>query len=187
MDTDFKVAKVVGQRNAKIHFLNDEEDCPKSSDAKCRKNSYLIPGDQVIVSRKFGSWMCSWYQPKKGGETVGWLPTVNLSIIDQATPTPSLEKWVGVWRHYDNSLSIKRNGSAPELKVEGQAYWRGLGDNVNEGSFAAGAAPQGNQLILKDDDGCEVSLRLVGDYLIAHDNFQCGGMNVRFDGVYRKR
>lgn len=185
MDTDFKLAKVVGQRNAKIHFLGDEGDCPKSNEAKCRMKSYLIPGDQVLVSRKFGSWVCGWYQPKKGSETVGWLPVVNLSIIDE-TSAPSLEQWVGIWREYDNSLNISRDGATPYLKVDGQAYWRGLGENVNEGSFAARAEPQGNRLML-EDDGCKVSLTLVGDHLIAHDNFQCGGMNVRFDGVYRRR
>ena len=24
----------------------------------------------------------------------------------------------------------------------------------------------------------------IGDYLIVHDNGQCGGLNVRFDGLY---
>ena len=185
MDTDFTVAKVVGERNAKIHFLGDEEDCPQSNNAKCRKKSYLIPGDQVLVSRKFGSWICSWYQPNKDSETVGWLPAVNLSIIEQAS-APSLQQWVGIWREYDNSLKISRDGNTSYLKVDGQAYWHGLGENVNEGSFAAKAKPQGNLLML-EDDGCEVSLTLVGNHVIARDNFQCGGMNVRFDGIYRKK
>jgi hypothetical protein len=182
----FKIARVVGQRNAKIHFLGDEEDCPQSNNAKCLKKSYLIPGNEVIVSRKFGSWMCSWYQPEEGSETVGWLPLNSLRVIEPTT-TPSLEQWAGMWRDYDNRLVINTDGSAsPHLRVEGQAYWRGLGDNVNEGSFAGRAKPQGNQLTI-EDDGCKVSLIRVGRFLIAHDNFQCGGMNVRFDGVYRRR
>ena len=37
------------------------------------------------------------------------------------------------------------------------------------------------------DDICKMTLRLVGEYLIADDNGECGGMNVTFDGVYRRK
>ena len=33
---------------------------------------------------------------------------------------------------------------------------------------------------------CAATFVLVGAFMIVHDNDQCGGMNVRFDGVYQK-
>jgi hypothetical protein len=183
--TDFKVAKVIGGGRARVHFLKDDGDCPQSGEAKCQAKSYLIPGDEVLVSRTFGSWVCSWYQPRRDEETVGWLPAGNLSIAP-STAIPSLEQWVGRWKYGPQSLNIRREGHTHRLKVAGQAYWYGLGDNVHEGSFEAGAEPRGNALVLDDGD-CKVLLKLVEDYLIATDNSECGGMNVRFDGVYRKR
>jgi hypothetical protein len=38
-----------------------------------------------------------------------------------------------------------------------------------------------------EDDICKITLRLVGDFLVADDNGDCGGVNVTFDGVYRKK
>jgi len=37
------------------------------------------------------------------------------------------------------------------------------------------------------DDICRATLRLVGPYLLVDDNNDCGGANVTFDGVYRKK
>jgi len=48
---EFKLAKVGGNWTARIHFLNDADGCP-SPEVKCETKSYLITGDQVLVSRK---------------------------------------------------------------------------------------------------------------------------------------
>lgn len=34
---------------------------------------------------------------------------------------------------------------------------------------------------------CQVALRVVGHFLFAADNQNCGGMNVTFNGLYRLR
>lgn len=180
---EFKLATVSGTKGTQIHFFNDDDGCP-SADAKCRMRSYLITGNQVLVSRRYGSWICSWYQPLKGHETVGWLPVDSLAISDHPA-SPPLEKWVGRWKYYDQSLDIVRDRKSGTLRVKGDAIWRGLGDNVHVGSVAARSLPQGNQLILVEEE-CRVTLKLVGDYIVASDNSECGGMNVRFNGVYRK-
>lgn len=182
---DFRVARIAGAKGARVHFYGDDGDCPNGSEAKCRQKSYLIPGDEVIVTRRFGGWVCGWYQPRRGSETVGWLPSESLTIAapDAAPPTG---RWVGSWKFYEQTLDIKRDGATGFLSVEGQAFWRGLGDNVHVGEVHARAKPRGGELTLVEDE-CRVSLRLVGDYLVASDNSQCGGVNVRFNGVYRKR
>ncbi|MDQ3803699.1 MAG: hypothetical protein M3416_07705 [Acidobacteriota bacterium] len=185
-DSDhFRLARVKGARGERAYFYNDTpDDCPKP-DAKCRDKAYLVPGDEVIVSRAHGEWACSWYQPRRGPERVGWIEAARLDIR-AAQPRPLLSRWVGEWEFYRNSLHIRRDARADRLAVEGQAYWQGLGDNVHVGEVAGSVAPAGNTLTLEDDT-CRVRLHLVGPYLVADDNGQCGGVNVTFDGVYRKR
>lgn len=179
----FNLANVTGDRRTRTYFFSDDDDCPSRA-AKCKTRSYLIAGDQVLVSRRYGAWICAWYQPRKGDEKVGWLLADRLDISPQADP-PALESWLGLWKYDDQSLNIRRAGKTGFLTVKGDALWHGLGDNVHVGSVNAVAQPQGNELILVEEE-CRVTLKLVGDYLIASDNSECGGMNVRFNGVYRK-
>jgi hypothetical protein len=37
-----------------------------------------------------------------------------------------------------------------------------------------------------EDDICTVNLALLGNYLLANDNNMCGGVNVRFWGVWKR-
>ncbi len=182
-EAEFKLATVSGIRGTQLHFFNDTDGCP-SADAKCKLRSYLSTGNQVVVSRRYGSWICSWYQPRKGSETVGWLPVDSLVITGQAA-SPAFEKWIGRWKYDEQSLSIRRDSKSRALMVKGDAIWRGAGDNVHVGRVEAGALPQGHELILIEEE-CRVTLKLVGDYIVANDNSECGGMNVRFNGVYRR-
>jgi hypothetical protein len=107
-----------------------------------------------------------------------------LSLSEPDT-NPPLDRWLGTWKFYDNSLEIKRDGRSGALHVRGDALWRGLGDNVHVGEIETTARPHGRQMKLSDES-CQVSLVLVGEFIVAADNAECGGMNVRFDGVYRK-
>ena len=86
------------------------------------------------------------------------------------------------------TLDIRRGAKAGALAVEGQAFWRGLGDNIHTGEVSFEAAPAGNVLTLKEDeDLCAVTIRLVGEHLVVSDNLKCGGHNVTFNGVYRRK
>ena len=181
---EFKLAQVTGIKGARIHFFSDDDGCPNDK-AKCIMRSYLIPGDRVLISKRYGPWICSWYQPRKGSETVGWLPAESLVISPEKDARPAFERWIGLWKYYDQSLNIRRDRKEGFLRVEGDALWRGLGDNVHVGSVEDSAQPQGSELILVEGE-CRVSLRLVGDYILASDNAQCGGANVRFNGVYQR-
>lgn len=97
--------------------------------------------------------------------------------------------WLGEWRGGDDSLIIKREGKG--VRVVGTAVWQGYGDNTHEGAFN-GAGPVGSaQMVLEDDDdsACVLALYRVGDELWAEDPGQssCGGVNVTFSGVYRRK
>ena len=52
------------------------------------------------------------------------------------------------------------------------------------------AKPSGDTMKLADEPergSCEVDMQLVGSFLIVGDNLNCGGANVSFSGVYRKK
>jgi hypothetical protein len=182
-EAEFGLAKIGGNWTARIHFYKDDDDCPTDT-VKCETKKYLITGDQVVVSRKYGKWVCAWYQPQKGSETVGWLLADKL-LMSEPPAQPALANWIGLWKYGKKSLDIRRDGKTGLLKVKGYAIWEGVGANVRVGGVEAVAQPQGKELILVEEE-CRVALKLVGDYLVAGDNSECGGVNVRFNGVFRK-
>ena len=183
---EFGTARVNGARGSRVHFSGEEEGCPGAS-AKCRQKAYLVPGDEVLTSRTFGDWVCAWYQPARGSETVGWLPADRLAVAEPHA-RPPLASWLGAWGFYDNSLRLSRGRKPGELRVAGDATWVGVNPgNAHVGEVRGEAAPSGNVLEVGGDDDCRLKLRLVGSYLVASDNKQCGGVNVTFDGVYRRR
>jgi hypothetical protein len=182
----FRTGKVIGAKGTRIYFYADgADDCPRAG-AKCRAKAYLVPGDVVVASRKFSDYVCVWYAPGKGYETVGWLPAANVSLAE-TTGSPASSSWVGNWEYGIQSIRIKPGKKPGALAVEGQAYWRGLGDNVHTGDLGFEAQPVGIVLTLEEnEDLCAATLKLVGDFLVVTDNLKCGGVNVTFNGVYRR-
>ncbi|WP_375382086.1 hypothetical protein [uncultured Sphingomonas sp.] len=126
-------------------------------------------------------------------ETTGWVDTDRLAL-DAAASHPALSAWVGDWYMDDDHIRLTR-ATQGRLRVDGDAYWPGAhpadrpsGPNVGnlEGTFAVNADrldySNGN-----DSYDCRATLRLLGDYLLVEDDGNCGGMNVRFTGTYRRR
>jgi hypothetical protein len=64
----------------------------------------------------------------------------------------------------------------------------GAGSNVHVGDIEGAAAPDGNRLrLLKSGPGgCTVDMKLLGLDIVADDNMGCGGMNVRFEGIWKR-
>jgi hypothetical protein len=184
---EFGLARVRGEKGSRVYFYGEEEGCPGPA-AKCRLKAYLIPGDEVVTSRTFGDWVCAWYQPARGTETVGWLAADSLSTVATAGNAP-LALWLGTWSFYANSLRVSRGRRVDVLSVGGDATWQGVNPgNVHVGELSGQGTPVDNVLKLGEDpEDCQATLRLVGPYLLVSDNKQCGGVNVTFDGVYRKK
>jgi len=186
---DYSLAIVKGKKGEKVYFYGDErEDCPKNKN--CRLKSYVVPNDEVIVSRKFGNFACVWFQPKKGSETVGWVNVDNLKLVEVKSNI-SIGNWVGNWEFYDNNINIIISKKRGLLGITGNAFWKGLGDNIHIGELDGEAKIVGNDLKYGEDEtdeyACKVTMRLVGKYLIVSDNLNCGGANVTFSGVYRRK
>ncbi len=185
---NYSLATVKGKKGERVFFYDDDEkNCPNGKN--CRRKSYLIPNDEVIVSRKFAGFACAWYQPKKGAETVGWIPLEKLEFTEMVQ-SGGKEAWTGTWNYYDNEIKIAATEKPDVYKITGNAFWKGLGDNIHIGELDDEAKFVDDKLKYGEEDAdeyaCKVTLQLVDKFLIVADNLNCGGVNVSFSGVYKK-
>lgn len=183
---NFRLAKATGRSGEKVFFYGDDkDDCPGE---KCKTSSYIIPGDQIIISKVYGDYACSWYQPRRGSETVGWIAIGKLSI-DESQPTISVRDWLGNWSFNDSSIEISNGPTQGKLKITGNAFWRGMGDNIHIGELDDKAGPVGDKMNFGGDGeyDCRVNMQRLGGFLIVSDNLNCGGLNVSFNGVYQRK
>lgn len=182
---DYSLGIVKAEKGERVYFYGDDENCPNGKN--CRQKAYLIAGNEVIVSRKFGDWACSWYQPKKGYETVGWISLKNLEFMPMEQ---GIEEFAGKWSFYSNEIEIKKTKDPKRFEIKGLALWKGVGDNIHTGELDGKAIWNEKLLVYGEDDkneyACKVEFDLVWKYLIVSDNLNCGGLNVTFSGVYRR-
>lgn len=185
-DTDFGLAVVNGRKNERAYFYDDDRDCPNGKD--CRRKAYIIPGDEVIVAREYGDYSCVWYEPAKGSETVGWIRTDRLE--KRKLKEPQRADWLGEWEDGVSSITIRPGTGGNGFHVKGDSYWQG----AVEGSIHIGELDYPGRLVgavLESSSGddeydCRVRMRRIGGFLLVSDNKNCGGVNVSFDGVYRR-
>jgi hypothetical protein len=172
----------------KVDVLGDTNGCP-GPDPKCRDGSTLAAGETVLTGQRFGEYVCV-FRPDNEGGNAGYVQADRLAA--QTLKAPSLRDWPGLWRDGDNELRL--SSAKGSLKVQGRAWWparkppKGAG-GPNEGRVTGEAKPDGRRLVVTDtdDDDCVLTLTQVGPFLMASDTGYCGGHNVRFNGVFRKR
>lgn len=185
---DFGVSLVKGRTGTRSFFYGDDSDkCPGS--VNCRSKSYVVSGDTVITNRKRGEYVCAWYTPPKGAPTVGWLKASDLDspvILTDASESV----WVSEWKYAENQITLAQAKLPGALTVKGNAFWKGLGDNIHIGELDGVAKYSDGKLEYSDGTGeydCRVNMQLAaGSFLIVADNLNCGGANVSFSGIYRK-
>lgn len=185
---DYLLGTIKGKKGERIYFYGDDgEDCPQGKN--CRRRSYVVPGNEVIVSRKFGGFACAWFQPARGAETVGWIPLDKVEFIEMLQDGGP-QAWRGSWKFYDSTIRIAETAQKNIYKVTGDAYWKGLGDNIHIGELNGEAKYADSSLVYGGDESgeydCRVTMRLLGRFMIVTDNLKCGGANVTFSGVYRR-
>ena len=137
---------------------------------------------------RLGKFACSWFQPRKGAETVGWIETDRLAWQADARP-PAMRDWLGEWRAQDNRIRISTSKEAGLLAIQGEATW-GSGASTHTGELDYDAKPSADKMKFgdgTDELDCQVAMQLVGKLLVVGDNLHCGGANVSFSGVYQRR
>ena len=140
------------------------------------------------MSRTFGKFACSWFQPRKGTETVGWIETERLAWQED-NRQPAIRDWLGEWRAYDNVIRISKSKAAGQFAIKGEATW-GSGASTHTGELDYDAKPTADKMKFgdgTDELDCQVTMQLVGKHLVVGDNLHCGGANVSFSGVYQRR
>ena len=204
VDWDDKRALVVAQVTAtpRVNFIKSPYDddfkadgCPADSDA-CRRKSYLVTGDVVLLGKTLGNFVCVTYQSpqaKKQNWTTGWLPSTAIAPMKPMASTKSAD-WIGSWEHPGGSIEIAR-GAGGKLKIDGEMIVPGAQD-THTGEIEAQAAPKDDMIAFVDDgtvpfektdEGeCRVRLQRIGPWLLVEDNSGCGGAGVTFTGLYRK-
>jgi hypothetical protein len=147
----------------------------------------LAAGDAVTSYHQDGDWTCGYLQQRDGAGP-GWVKSRDIREV-AANPAPPPDAWFGTWANGRGRIRIVGSTLSGKLHLTGEAEWRGAGDVVHTGNFEGDAAPAGNHLhfVEAGADSCTVDLTLIGRYLVADDNERCGGMNVRFWGVWKRR
>jgi hypothetical protein len=205
IDWDDKIALVVAKVMAdrRVNFVKSPYDddfkaetCPAVT-AACRKKSYLVAGDLVLVGRTLGDFTCVTYQSplaRKQDWTTGWLPSSALMpVAPMASPRTS--DWVGEWVHPGGRIAITKGGGE-KLSIAGEQVVPTARD-FHTGEIEATANPADDTIAFADDGStpfdaadqaeCRARLRRIGERLLVEDNSGCGGSGVSFTGLYRRK
>lgn len=184
-EAPFQLARIEGE--GRSPFYRDMDGCPDNG-IDCRTGRFVVPGDLVIISKLRGEYACAFYVPS---QTAGWVKTGRLAL-QRVNQAPAPQAWVGQWQGAfgaeDLVIKQQENGL---LHITGQAFWPGKpGEtdwpSIHDGMLEGTLRLLGNRARYDDADLCEVNFTLLGDYLVAGDNRQCGGANVSFTSVYRR-
>lgn len=173
-------------------WTREAQHCPSLA-ADCRQPSFLIEGDKVVVNEIEGEFACANYVNDKGVNIASWLPLESLARTNMEP------RWKGRWKTYDGSALLEIDqGEGGRLRVNGNAHYDS-GATVNTGEFVGeGDAMMseisfgydGNRTMRYDEAvgqrQCAVRMRQLGPYVAVLDNGACGGLNVSFNGVYRR-
>ncbi|MDO7841448.1 hypothetical protein [Sphingomonas immobilis] len=184
-DQQRPVATVVARTN----FLRgDIAGCPSAA-PKCVRKGYLLSGDPVLLGKTQGGYREVSFTGPKGTLSEGFVPVAAIK------PWTAPAVWTGHWVRDEGEIDIRPGKRTGTYAVDGEATYgmhdpdrvkRGgvnIGNIDGEGVPANGLLRGGDE---KADYECAWSLKLAGPYLIAADNGMCGGMNVRFNGFYRR-
>ena len=176
--------RVRGGPAARVPFQNRAKACPTSGECAWRRRGFVVGGDVVLVSSPVNGFRCAYFASVSAGDVVsGFLPADSLEPTtegDDLTP----EFLTGVWS-FGKKHGIAFRSAGGRLTAEGWASY-GEGMATNLGEFEGPIQVNGRLLQYGEESDCWVSAVRRGPYLVVDDNAGCGGVNVRFTGIYVK-
>lgn len=142
-------------------------------------------GSPVQIYRQQGEWTCG-YVSSRDGAGPGWIRTAALRVVPY-DEQPPLSAWVGTWAGGEDRVLIRTGSEPGTLHLVGSANWHGK-YTKHFGDTKGSASPIGNHLHFVEDgtDSCTIDMTLLNRYILASDNQACGGMNVRFEGIWKR-
>jgi hypothetical protein len=180
---EFRTATVGKNAQPRLYFMKDDEGCPQKGGDQCRAGGYVVPGDELLLGKTHGKWTCAWFNGKKH-ETVGWVD--NTALAEQPQPTEA--DWAGKWTFYNvpGYLGIVRKGGGYYIHAR-MIHPTPASENL--GSMKGNLKVEGSRAIYSEgpqEYQCTANLVRAGRFLIVRDNEACGGVGVRFNGVYTR-
>ena len=177
---NIRLARVGKRATLVLLDSGQKKGCPQAG-VKCSLGGDAAKaGSEILFNGELPGFVCA-YLPAQDGDG-GWVAKSDI-VVTQPQPTtrPPTSAWVGQWKYgTDTGIDIVLKGG--KLDISGND----TSADGNEGDFVTKASPKDNRIHVTDNAPCEVWMTLVGNYLVARDNQQCGGMNVSFTGVYTR-
>ena len=161
----------------------------KLEECASKKGCIVSPaawGTPVLVYREQEEWTCGYFTSRDGAGPA-WIRSDALRAVPYDA-RPHLNAWIGTWTGGEDRVLI-RAGSVPgKLHLEGNAVWRGEGDNEHFGDTKGDASPVDNRLhfVQNGPDSCTIDMTLLNRYILASDNGLCGALNARFQGIWKR-
>ena len=213
-ETNYDLHRVIGRKNSKAFFYKGEENgknkyCPTGKN--CRRKTYVIAGDEVIVAKTYRGFACAWYPTKYKFGTIGWIKKTRLENQIVSLTKVKTNKWFGTWswdaENSEGEIIIGPANGSNYLAISGATYYFPVSKkdaektgNVNLGTFGDYGEekeeeakriiikPTGNTITFKPEnsDTCTIKAVLIGKFLLVSDKGDCGGLGTSFFGVYRK-
>ncbi|MDO9443648.1 MAG: hypothetical protein Q7T73_22430 [Beijerinckiaceae bacterium] len=199
---ELALARVAPGRE-RVSFVRNRDkaspSCPSGGEA-CRSRAFLVGGDEVVIAKGAGPFVCASFKSTKGAETSGWLPLADLDVFERRAAVRASDV-AGLWRR-DSEAQIRLSFEGGRVSVNGEATYGTLDpDRVRRGAVNIGTLEGPARLtrdvvaIGENYDGskpaagmdraeCFARLHLLGRYAVVEDNLGCGGMNVSFTGLY---
>ena len=171
-----QIAEVKGRFTTQLEGCGSPKGCVEAPVAQ---------GTPVQIYRQEGVWTCG-YVSGHDGAGPAWIRTGALSLV-RYSDHPSLSAWTGTWSGGEDHVTISHADTPGALHLAGSAVWQGsytshLGDTKGV------ATPIDNHLhFLEGGPGsCSIDLILLDRYMLAEDNQACGGLNARFQGIWKR-
>ena len=163
------------------------------------KRAFERVGARAVLRQSQRDWLSSY--EVKGCSSAACLKdafTARTELLaDIAAPGEPGSAWSGeyqrLWRGKKdpNAAHLSMLGlKTGRVLIAGTALWQGPNASigqVNTGDMSGIAAEQtAGKTLLFDGDGCTAQLQLDGDRITVTGESGCGGLNVTFDGQYRR-
>ena len=178
--------RVTPAQGDRVFLQSRAQPCPAAATCAWRRPGYVLAGDVVLASASRNGFRCI-YVGSAGRFTAGFVPDAVLAPGPKDGETIDPAFLTGRWSDGEDLVVFAVRG--PRIVADGDGVWPGRdfagppGPHV--GGFHGSVVATRTGLMVVDDT-CEVTARRRGPYLLFADNENCGGLNVRFMGLYAK-
>jgi hypothetical protein len=173
---EVQIAEVRDQSTTQLEVCGSLKGCVEAP---------VVQGTPVQIYQQQGAWTCG-YVSGHDGAGPAWIRTDALSIVHYSDH-PSLSAWTGSWVGGEDHVTIRLADKPGALHLTGSAVWQG-GHTSHLGGTKGMATPTANHLhfVESGPGSCTIDLTLLGRYILADDNQACGGLNARFQGIWKR-